>query len=122
MTVRLTICQTCKNVLAPPTSTDTKTAGALLTQHIVRQAQEKGATVDIQKHDCLWACKRGCAVTVQSDDKMGYLAGDFLPNDAAAAAILAWCAQIEKSKDGIVPFANWPDGMKGKFIARLPPK
>ena len=71
-------------------------------------------------HECLWACKHSCTIMLQDENKTGYLAGYFEPTDDAAEAIVDWCDAHEKSDDGAVPFAEWPQGMRGHFIARIP--
>ena len=57
---------------------------------------------------------------LQDDEKTGYLAGDFEPEDKDALAILDWCDAHKRSNDGAVPFAEWPKGIRGHFIARIP--
>ena len=37
-----------------------------------------------------------------------------------AEAILDWVALHEQSETGEVPFRQWPDRMRGHFIARIP--
>ncbi len=52
---------------------------------------------------------------------LSYLAGGFKPDREAAEAILAWFDLHGQSERGEVPFRAWPNGMRGHFIARLPP-
>ena len=39
----------------------------------------------------------------------------------AAEAIVDWFDLHGASEDGWVSFRQWPDGMRGHFIARMPP-
>ncbi|MDR7157252.1 putative metal-binding protein, partial [Sphingobium xenophagum] len=36
-------------------------------------------------------------------------------------AILDYAVGYAQSEDGQVPYAQWPDGVKGHFITRAPP-
>ena len=42
------------------------------------------------------------------------------PERESAEAIIAWFDLHGGSEAGWVPFRQWPDGMRGHFIARLP--
>jgi predicted metal-binding protein len=46
--------------------------------------------------------------------------GDHPPTRAQAEAILAWFDMHGASETGEVPFRQWPDAMRGHFIARVP--
>lgn len=120
MSVRLTVCVTCK--LAPDRAYDARgrTGGELLAAALEDAAASRGAAVTLSRHECLWACRDHCAVLIESAGRTGYLAGRFVPGDRAAAAILEWCAAYAGTADGEVPFARWPEAIKGHFIARLP--
>ena len=57
---------------------------------------------------------------IQSPGKTGYLAGRFEAGLPAAEAILDWSAAQARSSDGAVAYKQWPEGIKGHFIARIP--
>jgi predicted metal-binding protein len=52
---------------------------------------------------------------------MGYVLGKFEPTDEAAQAILDYAVLYAGSAEGIVPYRQWPHGVKGHFIVRTPP-
>lgn len=120
MSVRLTVCATCK--LAPDAAFDARgrTGGELLAAALAGGIAARGAAVTVAPHDCLWACREHCVVLVEGTGRTGYLAGRFAPDAGAAAAILDWCAAYAATADGQVPYEAWPKGMMGHFIARIP--
>ena len=70
---------------------------------------------------CLMSCRRPCAVVIRSPDRMSYVLGDLPPEPNAVQALLDYLASYRRSTDGIVPYRDWPAGVKGRFIARIPP-
>lgn len=121
MSIRLTICQTCKRPDEMSDDVSGQTHGQVLTAHIAALAQAREQDVELIRQECLWACRRSCTILIKSVGKFGYIAGDFSANTSAAEAILDWCAKMAAASDGKVAFREWPEGMKGKFIARIPP-
>lgn len=75
----------------------------------------------VERQDCLWACKEHCNVLLRDTAKFSYLAGRFSPEQSSVEAIVQWFDLHGQSADGAVRFADWPTGMKGHFIARIPP-
>ena len=78
--------------------------------------------VELQPMECLFACTSHCTVHLRAPGKMGYLLGRFTPDAAAAQALCDYAAAYLDSPDGVVRYADWPEGIKGRFIARLPPQ
>ena len=78
------------------------------------------ARVQVVPIACLWACAHACAVHIRAPGKTGYIAGRFEPGRDAAEAILDFAAAHARSDDGAVPYRQWPEGIKGNFIARIP--
>jgi predicted metal-binding protein len=120
MSIRLTICQTCKHPSQNLTVSDQPTSGTRLLEIVKGRAAADDQQIDIVGQDCLWACNRSCSIFVESANKTRYLMGDFAPDARAAKAILDWCSKVEASANGDVFFGDWHAGVKGKFIARLP--
>ena len=54
--------------------------------------------------------------------KIGYVLGDFAPDSESAEAILEYTVHHAESEHGKVAYANWPAGVKGHFIVRVPPE
>ncbi|MGH1559316.1 DUF1636 family protein [Caulobacter segnis] len=52
---------------------------------------------------------------------MGYVLGRFEPTIEAARAILDYAVAYAASAEGVVPYRQWPEGVKGHFIVRVPP-
>lgn len=122
MTQKLTVCTTCKFSKESAYDKDSRTGGELLRNRLQELCNIRGHSLDIVGHECLWACKHSCAVLLEDDKRTGYLAGYFAPEDKDAEAILSWCEAHDRTEDGNVPFIEWPQGMRGHFIARIPGK
>ncbi|WP_340313912.1 DUF1636 domain-containing protein [Rhizorhabdus argentea] len=78
-------------------------------------------TVDVHEMPCLFACTDHCTVHLRAPGKVGYVLGRFTPDAEAAQAILDYAVHYAASEHGRVPFAKWPQGVKGHFITRIPP-
>lgn len=98
-------------------------AGAVLADRLraAQAADPALQAVAVQEMRCLFACAAPCAVHLRAPNKIGYLLGRFEPDDAAADAILRYAAHHAASAIGEVAFADWPAGVLGHFLARLPP-
>ncbi|HEY4201376.1 MAG TPA: DUF1636 domain-containing protein [Devosiaceae bacterium] len=118
MTIKLTICSTCGR--AGSHMAATRSEGDRLADAVEAGIAARGHGPAIVRFQCLWACKSACTVLIEGVGRNGYLAGGFTPDAAAATALLDWADAYAASTDGNVPYGQWPDGMKGHFIARLP--
>ena len=97
--------------------------GELLIEHVRDVLREDGRDdIHIAEQECLWSCKRHCNVWFRDTKRFSYIAGDFEPTRQAAEAIVGWFELHGESELGTVPFRQWPDGMRGHFIARMPPE
>ena len=118
----LVFCTTCKHSADEKTDGNGRTGGEALIGHVRHELAEQGRDdVHISQQACLWSCKRHCNVWFRDTERFSYLAGDFEPTRAAAQAIIEWFDLHGQSELGTVPFRQWPDGMRGHFIARMPP-
>ncbi len=79
--------------------------------------------VRVRRFSCLMNCERGCSAAVSdaAGRKIAYVLGDFAPDAAAARALVDYAALHAASASGVIAFQNWPEGVKGRFVARLPP-
>ena len=59
-------------------------------------------------------------VVLRDGERFTYFTGDHEPTREQAEAILDWFALHGESETGEVPFRQWPDRMRGHFIARIP--
>lgn len=106
----LYVCTTCR-----------KGEGKILLAHIQEQAQARGDMPPVVAHECLWACNMGCNVMLTDPRRYGYLMGGFRSDfPASAQAIVDFVVAHDTTQDGQVDFKDWPAGVKGHFIARIP--
>lgn len=118
------VCSTCR--LSPTARDDDagRRGGAALADMLraVRAADPALHPVAVQDMPCLFACQRHCTVHIRAPGKVGYVLGGFAPDEATARAILTYALLHAQSEEGVVPYAQWPDGVKGHFITRTPPE
>lgn len=88
----------------------------------VRERDPAYAGIAVQEMGCLFACGAACTVHIRAPGRIGYVLGHFEPGDAAAAAILDYAVAHAASEDGQVPYRQWPEGVKGHFLTRMPPE
>jgi predicted metal-binding protein len=118
----LVFCTTCRYSSETQLGPEGLTGGemlALAMEALVRAGGRQD--VQIERQACLWSCTRHCNVLIRDSRRYSYLAGGFAPGREAAQAILSWFDLHGASPTGEVPFRTWPQGMRGHFIARLPP-
>jgi len=119
----LVFCTTCKHSAEAKTDADGRTGGENLMQHVRDVLKDTGREdIHVTEQECLWSCKRHCNVWFRDTERFSYIAGDFEPTRQAAEAIVGWFELHGESELGTVPFRQWPDGMRGHFIARMPPE
>jgi len=117
MTV-ITVCTTCRT----PENRVTKEgdpAGESFLPLMEEAARAEGLTV--RGIACLMGCEHGCNVAVQGADKLTYVLGRFEGSAEDAEAVVAFAAGHRRSETGQVPFREWPQGVKGHFVSRVPP-
>jgi predicted metal-binding protein len=114
------ICSTCKYSAADKTGPDGRTGGETLTGHMRDAIAAKGLPLQVTSQACLWNCKRHCSVVLRDGARFSYFTGDHEPTRAQADAILEWFQMHGETEAGEVPFRQWPDRMRGHFIARIP--
>lgn len=86
-----------------------------------RASDPRYAGVAVQEMACLFACADHCTVHIRAPGKVGYVLGRFRPDAEAARAILDYAVHHAASDEGRVAFRDWPEGVKGHFIVRVPP-
>jgi predicted metal-binding protein len=118
----IVFCTTCRYSAESQVGADGVTGGQTLARAMENLIAERGRKdVAVGRQACLWSCTRHCNVLLQDSERYSYLAGGFVPGRDAAEAILAWFDLHGQSATGEVPFRTWPQGMRGHFIARIPP-
>lgn len=119
---RLIFCSTCKFSSESKFAPDGRTGGEMMHDAMQALLQKLGRDdVTVVTQACLWNCDKPCSVVIQDDARFSYVTGRNVPSEEQAEAILAWFDAHGATEDGIVPFRQWPQMMRGHFIARLPP-
>ena len=121
-TVDVIVCETCRSP-APDKDTNDLWTGAMFAA-LLRGALATAHDADdisVGTTRCLMSCRRPCAVVIRSPERMSYVLGDLPPEPDAVQALLDYLSFYRRSADGIVPYRDWPDGVKGRFVARIPP-
>ena len=121
---QVVVCSTCRLTSEQREDEEGRRGGALLAEAMRRlQADDPSYEgVAVEEMPCLFACQRHCAVHVRATGKVGYVLGDFTPDEEAARAILDYAVRHGASDEGVVRYAEWPQGVKGHFIVRVPPE
>ncbi|OYX16705.1 MAG: metal-binding protein [Sphingomonadales bacterium 32-67-7] len=117
-------CSTCRHSADAREDDEGRRGGARLAEALrrVQAADGRYAGIAVQTMPCLFACGDFCAVHLRAPGKVSYVLGRFTPDEIAARAILDYAAHYAASEHGRVPYADWPEGVKGHFITRSPPE
>ncbi len=113
------VCNTCRFSAEERETPDGVRGGALLAAAL-REAAD-GTGVAIQEMPCLFNCSQHCSIHLRAPGKIGYVLGRFEPTAEAAQAIVDYALAYAASDEGVVPYRQWPEGVKGHFIVRVPP-
>jgi predicted metal-binding protein len=113
------VCNTCRFSAEERETPDGVRGGALLAAALREIAS--GTGVAIQEMPCLFNCTQHCSIHLRAPGKIGYVLGRFEPTPEAARAILDYAVAYAASAEGVVPYRQWPEGVKGHFIVRVPP-
>ena len=117
----IVLCTTCRYSAAEKTGPDGRSGGETLIGHMREAIAARGAGERIETQACLWNCNRHCSVILRDEARFSYFTGGHEPSREQAEAILDWFASHGRTESGEVPFRQWPDRMRGHFIARIPP-
>jgi predicted metal-binding protein len=114
----ITVCTTCR---VPETREDkTRTPdGEGFLPRVAEAGQKAGVTV--RGTACLMGCEHGCNLAISGNGKLTYVLGRFDGTTEDAQAVAEYAAKHQQSESGAVPYREWPQGVKGHFIARVPP-
>ena len=118
----LVLCNSCRFPDGSKLDDDGRTGGQTLIAAVRSVLSEQGrADVDVVEHTCLWNCTQSCSVAIRDTERFSYITGRHAATKEQATAILEWFDAHGASPTGEVPFREWPDAMRGHFIARIPP-
>lgn len=118
MTVRLTICVSCRDRAAREAGRTEHRAGARL--HALL-ADRVPYSVELVGHGCLSGCKRACAFALQGVGKWTYVFGD-CDADAASVGDILTCVDLYRTRpDGFLERRVRPLRLQDGILSRLPP-
>jgi len=120
MPTTVTVCTTCRQPHLREAKEGDPCGEAMLSA--VARAAEGVPGVAVRGAACLMGCEHGCNLAISDGEgRMAYVLGRFEPTEEAAAAIVDYAAKHADSEAGVVPYREWPQGVKGHFVARIPP-
>jgi predicted metal-binding protein len=118
----LVLCNTCRFPDGRKLADDGRTGGQTLIAELRRLLTDTGRSdVDVVEQSCLWNCTQSCSVAIRDTERFSYITGKHVATRDQAEAILQWFDAHGETETGEVPFKQWPDAMRGHFIARIPP-
>lgn len=117
-------CSTCRCSAEAREDGEGKSGGERLAGALRRLAAGdlRYGSVDVETMPCLFACDSFCTVFLRAPGKVGYVLGRFEPTPDAATAILEFALRYAASEHGRVAYKEWPEGVKGHFLVRVPPE
>lgn len=119
MTTIIFVCDTCSYAPGQKTGPENETGGEILARMVEAEAVDRGP-IEVRRQSCLMGCDRHCNTAITADGKLTYVLGMFKPSEASAEAIVDYACLHAESETGRVPFKQWPQGVKGHFVARIP--
>lgn len=119
----LVVCSTCRFSVDARDDDEGARGGARLAQalRVVQQEERIATGLTIEEMPCLFNCGQHCSVHLRSPGKIGYVLGRLEPTADSARALLTYAQAYMESIEGVVPYREWPEGVKGRFIVRTPP-
>ena len=114
----ITVCTTCRTPEMRAADSEDRQGEAFLDAMITAAL---GTGITVRGTACLMGCEHGCNIAVQDDDKLTYVLGRFDGAEDDATAVVEFAQGHSASATGQVPFKQWPQGVKGHFISRIPP-
>lgn len=118
-TTTIFVCDTCRYAPETREGPDGRTGGQMLAERIERIAAGAPEVV-VRRQPCLMGCERFCNTAVAAPGKLTYVLGHFAPTEESAGAVVDYARLHAASPTGQVPFRQWPQGVRGHFIARIP--
>ena len=115
----ITICETCKR--EDWKEKGLKESDGFELAQLIEKSSVTEEKVITRRHSCLMGCDEGCIVSIQDFKKLSYVLGIFIPTSEDAEAIILYANLHANSTNGQVPYREWPQAIKGHFVARIPP-
>ena len=119
----IVVCSTCKFKADEPLDPSGVRGGTALYRHLQKATDAlETASISVEPMACLFACSQHCTVHLRAPGKVGYVLANFEPTPEAAQALAEFAQHYNQSPEGVVPYKNWPEGVKGHFLVRIPPE
>jgi predicted metal-binding protein len=115
----ITVCDTCR-FSESEKAVDGLTGGARFAAHVEAAAADAPGGA-VRRFSCLMGCDHHCNAGLSAPGKLTYVLGRFAPTAEDAAALVEYAVKYAGSETGTVPYREWPKGVKGHFISRMPP-
>ncbi|MEM8792845.1 MAG: DUF1636 domain-containing protein [Pseudomonadota bacterium] len=119
MTTTIIVCDTCRYAEDEKTGPDGRTGGEVFAEEVEKRAARVSG-IEVRRQSCLMGCERHCNTAIAAPGKLTYVLGRFAPEPEAAEALVDYAQLHRDSETGRVPFKQWPQGVKGHFVARIP--
>ncbi|CBS88572.1 DUF1636 domain-containing protein [Azospirillum lipoferum] len=126
MSIEVIVCETCRQPgtgsgTGPAAEPETGWTGAMFAALLEGVLASAGADeVRVGTMRCLMSCRRPCVVHIRSPGRMGYVLGDLPPERSAVEALVGYLRAYGATDSGVVAYRDWPEGVKGRFVARIP--
>jgi len=111
----LFVCKSCNNAAHKRIK---PSQGAQLLEQL-NTFQSQDSSITIQPVDCLWMCSRACVIAFSAPGKATYLFTN-IPT-TAAADLLTFGTLYHHSKDGNIPWKQFPEALQSAQVAKIPP-
>ena len=115
----ITICETCKR--EDWKEKGLKESDGFELAQLIEKSSVTEEKVITRRHSCLMGCDHGCNVTIQDNKTLSYVLRNFKPTSEDAEAIILYANLHANSTNVQVPYREWPQAIKGHFVARIPP-
>lgn len=119
MTTTIFVCDTCRFSPQHKIGPHGRTGGEILAERIEDLAVD-APELRVERLSCLMGCERHCNTAITAPGKLTYVLGMFTPTLASAEAVIEYARHHAASETGRVPFRQWPQGVRGHFVARIP--
>lgn len=115
----LFICKSCNSTHSKAIDYEKSEGASLLNQvTALQQTQACSNELEIRSVGCLWTCDDPCAVAFSASEKATYL---FTKVPAtAASALLEFGELYSSSKNGDIPWKQFPQALQSTSVAKIP--
>jgi predicted metal-binding protein len=115
--IEILVCVRCRLAGDPP---DEPRVGLAFFEAIEEEAFRLDTSFAVRPIECMSACKRSCAVALQSPGKTTYLFGDLVPDTESARQVVICAQPYQNDPDGAMPRVDRPDRLREGILERLP--